>query len=419
MNRGEAMRRVRDALRSGRWALVILVIVASAGLAAAASIPADPVTDDMSEAQVERGRLLVVAYDCGACHGGIANPAAEGWLAGRSGEAAAEQVGPFRIHARNLTPDHETGTGRYTERQIFNAIRYGLRPSETPDVEITSATPGVGNHPANPIYLAPNMPWIAFRHIPDRDLRDMAAYIKRGLEPVSHRVPDSAWPDDGWASAYPPELIGAHPAPPFPTEKERDPTASVAGTGSAASTVSLEQVLRGRELVIAHACGACHGRAMEPSMEGWLVGVRPVELPGPPQGFQIGPFTTRPSNLTPDNLTGMGRFSERQIFNALRYGLRPGETPDVEITSTVPGPGNHPMNPKYMAPPMPWPAFRHRSDQELWDIAAYLKHGVRPVSNRVADSEGPPDFWVSEYTVETYGAYPLPPFPTARERRPD
>src|SRR5258708_12227862 len=27
-------------------------------------------------------------------------------------------------------------------------------------------------------------------------------------------------------------------------------------------------------------------------------------------------FHTRPRNLTPDNTTGMGRFSERQIFNA-------------------------------------------------------------------------------------------------------
>ena len=52
------------------------------------------------------------------------------------------------------------------------------------------------------------------------------------------------------------------------------------------------------------------------------------------------------------------------------------------------------------------------------DIAAYLKRGVRPVRNRVADSEGPPDFWASEYTVEKIGPYPLPPFPTERERVP-
>lgn len=67
---------------------------------------------------------------------------------------------------------------------------------------------------------------------------------------------------------------------------------------------------------------------------------------------------------------------------------------------------------------MPWPAFRYMSDPELRDIAAYLKRGLKPVSNKVADSEGPPDFWASEYTVEKIGPYPGPKFPTANEKPP-
>ena len=63
-------------------------------------------------------------------------------------------------------------------------------------------------------------------------------------------------------------------------------------------------------------------------------------------GFPSRPFHTRPRNLTPDNVTGLGRFTERQIFNALRYGLRPDDTPDVEITSTTPGQGNFPDTPR-------------------------------------------------------------------------
>jgi mono/diheme cytochrome c family protein len=172
----------------------------------------------------------------------------------------------------------------------------------------------------------------------------------------------------------------------------------------------LEQIKRGRQLVLTHGCGDCHGGYANPNSEKFLVGHTSEE-----QTFQIGPFKTYPRNLTPDNATGMGRFSERQIFNALRYGLRPGETPDVEITSSTPGQGNFPATPKYLAVPMPWPAFRHMSDQELWDIAAYLKRGLRPVTNRVEDSEGPPDFWASAYTPEEYGMYPAPPFPASRE----
>jgi mono/diheme cytochrome c family protein len=198
--------------------------------------------------------------------------------------------------------------------------------------------------------------------------------------------------------------------------------ADARGTG-AAGAASPEAVARGRQLVVEHACGDCHGGGSNPAAEGWLVGMR-----RPSQEFPIGPcatdptatpcFRTRPRNLTPDNTTGLGRFTERQIFNALRYGLRPGETPDVEITGAVPGEGNFPANPKYLAPPMPWPAFRHMSDEDLRAIAAYLKQGVKPVRNRVADSEGPPDFWAGEYTLAKIGPHPTVAFPAASEKAP-
>ncbi len=172
------------------------------------------------------------------------------------------------------------------------------------------------------------------------------------------------------------------------------------------------QIARGRELVIEHGCGDCHSMGVpSPMAAGWLAGISTVD-----QEFQIGPFKTRPRNLTPDNATGLGRFSERQIFNAIRYGLRPGETPDVEITSTIPGQRNFPQVPKYLAPPMPWIAFRHMRDEQIWAIAAYLKNGLKPVSNRVKDSDGPPDFWASTYTVEKLGPYPAPAFPATAEK---
>ena len=190
--------------------------------------------------------------------------------------------------------------------------------------------------------------------------------------------------------------------------------AGQAGTSTssvdAAAAGTAGQVGQGRLLVISHACGDCHGGGSNPAAPNWLAGVTDSL-----QIFTIGPFKTRPRNLTPDNTTGIGRFSERQIFNALRYGLRPGETPDVEITSTTPGQGNFPATPKYLAVPMPWPSWRHMPDADLWAIAAYLKRGVKPVSNRVADSDGPPDFWASEYTVAKIGPYPAVPFPTANE----
>jgi hypothetical protein len=340
----------------------------------------------------------------------------EDWLRGSDREEQVIVIDDMHFYPRNLTPHATTGIGRYSDRQIFNALRYGLRPDATPDVEITSATPGVGNHPAEPKYMAPFMPWTATRHMTDHQLRDVIAYLRHGVRPVEHALPDNPVPPDGWASAYDPGHIGPQPAVAFPTANEELTDAT-----------RREQVLRGRAIVIRSGCGDCHGGGANPGAQGWLAGLRSEELAAtltqPPVGpfeieFPIGPFPTRPRNLTPDNLTGMGRFSERQIFNALRFGLRPGETADVEITSTTPGQGNFPASPKYLAPPMPWPAWRHMPDQDLWDIAAYLKHGVKPVRNRVLDSEGPPDFWASEYTPEKWGSYPAARFPTAREVAP-
>jgi len=184
-----------------------------------------------------------------------------------------------------------------------------------------------------------------------------------------------------------------------------------------------DKIPRGRFLILSHACGDCHGGGNNPGASGWLAG-----MTAPDQEFSIGPcattpgaqpcFKTRPRNLTPDNTTGLGRFTERQVFNALRFGLRPGETPDVEITSMTPGQGNFPAHPKYLAPPMPWVSWRFMPDEDLWAIAAYLKRGLKAVSNKVEDSDGPPDFWASGYTVDKIGPYPAALFPTVNEKAP-
>jgi mono/diheme cytochrome c family protein len=366
------------------------------------------------QAMVLRGRQLVIEHDCGACHGG-ADPASEGWLAGYTGKAPPEvqdfHVGPFHTYARNLTPDDVTGLGRFSERQIFNALRYGLRPGDTPDIEITSNTPGQGNFPEHPTYLAPPMPWPSWRQMADTDLWAIAAYLKHGLKPVRHRVPDSEGPPDFWASAYTADAIGTYPAAAFPTANETTPPPGAA---------DMQKVLRGRQVVLEHACGECHGGMDNPVARGWLAGVT-----SPAQLFKIGPCVTdstatpclviRPRNLTPDAVTGIGRYSERQIFNALRFGLSPRETPDVEITSSTAGQGNFPTRPKYLSPVMPWKAWRQMPDADLWAVAAYLKYAVKPVSNHVDDSDAPPDFWASEATLEKLGHYPPPKFPTAHE----
>jgi mono/diheme cytochrome c family protein len=385
--------------------------------AAATQKPAAPAAA-ASQDPILRGRKLVIDHACGECHGGGDDPSAQGWLAGSTGPAADFKIGLppcgvdpkatgcFTTRPRNLTPDNDTGLGRFTERQIFNALRYGLRPENTPDVTITSTTPGEGNFPKIPHYLAPPMPWPGWRHMPDADLRAIAAYLKRGLKPVVNKVAESEGPPDFWAAVMIPANIGTYPPPAFPTANETAPVAK-----------DRARVLRGRQLVLDHDCAACH-QGPSPDSKGWLGGITK-----PSQEFVIGPcfqdekapcFNGRPRNLTPDKETGLGAFSDQQIFNALRYGLRPADTPDVKITSTKPGVGNFPKDPRYLGPFMPWAAWRYMSDEELWSIIAYLRH-IKPISNKVEASSDTPDHWAS--VVEKLAPYPAPPFPTANETR--
>ncbi|MGH7445328.1 MAG: c-type cytochrome, partial [Longimicrobiales bacterium] len=286
--------------------------------------------------QILRGRALVLEHACSGCHGGTLDPADERWMIGVNSPGQEFPIGPcgaggdtqcFRTRPRNLTPDNTTGMGRFSERQIFNSLRFGLRPGETADVEITSTTPGVGNFPENPKYLAPPMPWPAWRHMPDEDLWAIAAYLKHGVKPVNHRVADSDGPPDFWASVYTEENMGAYPAPPFPTANEVEPPAALR-----------EQVLRGRHVVLQHDCGSCHGGWANPAAEGWLAGANEAVPPIPFGACLVDPqatpcFRTYPQNLTPHETTGTGRYTEQQIFNALRSGLKPEFAPDARIAT--------------------------------------------------------------------------------------
>jgi mono/diheme cytochrome c family protein len=418
---------MRITVRSATSVMAVVFVAAVAARSVGSSPSAPPVAnpavvvDDAAAAQadpVARGRFLITSHACGVCHGGMDDPSAKGWLQGASGPETEFKIGPppcgvdpkatgcFTTRPRNLTPDELTGMGHFTERQLFNALRYGLRPEDTPDVTITSTTPGQGNFPMRPHFLAPPMPWSSWRHMSDTDLRAIAAYIKRGLKPVAHKVADSEGPPDFWASMMVPAMIGTYPAAPFPTAFEQEPPAK-----------DRARVLKGRQSVLEHGCADCHESFAGPSVKGWLAGVT-----DPTHEFVIGPcwgdvkapcFHGRAKNLTPDKETGIGRFTDRQLFNALRHGLRPEDTPDLEITSDTPGQGNFPKDPHYLGPFMPWYNWRHMSDDELNSIIAYLRLGLKPVNQKIKDSDDVPDHWAS--ALKDFGKYPATAFPTANE----
>jgi len=83
-----------------------------------------------AESQLERGRYLVeTVAACGNCHTpkGPNGPLTDKKLAGGDIIKHAD----FTAATPNITPDPETGIGKWTDHQIFAAIREGRRPDGT------------------------------------------------------------------------------------------------------------------------------------------------------------------------------------------------------------------------------------------------------------------------------------------------
>lgn len=237
--------------------LVGLSLIAGAALPASAANP------------LERGRYLVeVLGACGNCH----TPKGPGGdLPGKhlaGGFQLDEAFGTWI--APNITPDPETGIGRWTDADLIQAIREGKRP--------------------NGQTLGPLMPFDLYRRLADSDVTAMVAYL-RTVAPVRNAVPRSRYqiplPD-----SYGP-AVGAIPDP-----AREDP-------------VKYGEYLAGP---VMH-CLACH---------------TPFLPEGRPDANRLGagglPFTgprgvSYSTNLTPDPETGLGRAKDGEIIAAL-YGVR-------------------------------------------------------------------------------------------------
>jgi hypothetical protein len=130
---------------------------------------------------VARGRYIATAIQGCGCHtrekpdgskdenwhyAGSPNPAPP---AGPPANAGWTSPRWKRIYARNITPDQETGIGKWTEANFIRAMRAGL----TPDGRVLDA----------------QMPWEAFQKITDRDMKSLWAYLKT-IKPIKNKTPD-------------------------------------------------------------------------------------------------------------------------------------------------------------------------------------------------------------------------------------
>jgi mono/diheme cytochrome c family protein len=100
--------------------------------------------------QVEQGRYLAIAGNCMSCHTAAGGESFAGGVAFET---------PFgRLYSTNITPDPETGIGKWTLEQFTQALREGVRPD--------------GAH------LYPAFPYTAFTNVTDADAAALFAYLK-------------------------------------------------------------------------------------------------------------------------------------------------------------------------------------------------------------------------------------------------
>ena len=128
-----------------------------------------------AQTPVERGKYLVEGIlTCGNCHtprgpGGVLDTSKR-----HAGGPQVWETAEYRVHPSNVTPDNETGIGRWTAGQIKTAIRDGRRPSGQ--------------------QLSPQMPYAYYKIFASADLDAVVAYLQslpsvpRQVEPPVYKV---------------------------------------------------------------------------------------------------------------------------------------------------------------------------------------------------------------------------------------
>jgi mono/diheme cytochrome c family protein len=259
-------------------ALVAIAVVAGAGamaygLSGTATRDIGPGTMNVAAPGaelIEAGRYLAVTADCIACH------SAKGGKPFAGGLTMATPIGS--LYSSNITPDKETGIGKYSLNDFDRAVRHGITPNGTT--------------------LYPAMPYPSYAKISDGDVRALYAYFMHGVAPVSQANKPSAiswplsinWPLAIWRKTYAPEVA------PIPLNKYQS-----------------ELIGRGAYLVqgLGH-CGACHTPraatmqelSQDESHPSFLAGGEVID------GWLAG-------SLRGNTVAGLGRWTQKDIVDTL------------------------------------------------------------------------------------------------------
>jgi mono/diheme cytochrome c family protein len=166
-------------------------------LALLALLLAAPTTSS-AQSRLERGKYLVTIGGCSDCHtpgSFLGKPDNSHFLGGSDVGFAMPGLGVFV--GRNLTPDKETGLGRWTDKEIITAMTTGVRPDGRT--------------------LAPIMPFAALSKLTATDAQAIVAYL-RSLPTIQNAVPGPFGPAETPSvlvfTIVPGEVYATLPKPP-------------------------------------------------------------------------------------------------------------------------------------------------------------------------------------------------------------
>jgi mono/diheme cytochrome c family protein len=306
--------------------ILLLIIVAVGGFAAFIAIRGLPKYEvnipnipkvEVTPERVERG-AKIASMLCRNCH---FNPQT-GKLTGRELKEAPDFG---KLYSRNITQDPEIGIGKWTDAQLIYFIRTGIHPLRDGQ------------------YIPPYMAKLG--HISDEDMRSIIAYLHSDKEEVQPSKEEFPPCEPSFLTKF--LCVVAFKPFPFPEKEIPNPdTTNALEWGKYLALYQLE-------------CFGCHSADFKTD---------DFFTPENSAGFFGGGniLTTQDGNkikslnLTPDEETGIGSWTEEQFSKAVRTGIVP-------------------TGPALREPMMP---FVHLTDGEVHAIYTYLR-SVPKISHKV------------------------------------
>jgi mono/diheme cytochrome c family protein len=313
--------------------IVLLVIVAIAAIGVSylslrkpAQRPAASAKIEATPERVARGKYLVqhvtICFDCHAertlAYGLPVKPGREG-----VGGFVWDQKSQFpgTLAAANLTPDADTGLGKWTDGEIARAIREGVDRN--------------GNA------LFPIMPYGHYRAMSDDDVNAIVAYL-RTIQPQRYERPKKSLDVPlNFVEKFVPQPLTAAVSAPDPNDR----------------------LAYGKYLTTIAACSECHTPKNDKGKP--LPG---MEFAG---GFEMHTpfFRVVTANITPHPSTYLGRATREEFIARFKAFA------NVDATNAPPAqPGRNTL--------MPWLSYSGLTETDLGAIYDYLKT-VPPVEHQV------------------------------------